>query len=107
MAMGKKWGAGSGVRRGRLGDAMEAAEVQLVEEVAKIARQPADYHLFRIMGTEAVKLASGMSTAQRSQFLVMLAERMPFIAHECRQGNNRLQHALDLIAAPTPAERAK
>lgn len=99
--------SGSGERQGSCGDAMEAAEAQLIEELAKIARQPADYHLFRIIGAEAVNLASGMSTAQRSQFLVMLAERMPLIAHECRRGNIRLQHALDLVAAPTPAERAR
>lgn len=94
--MRKSSGAGSGVRSGSVGDAMEAAEVAASESLAKNAREPADYALWQKVGLDAVKLARGMSALQRAQFVVMLEERMKLAAHECRSGNNRLQHALDL-----------
>lgn len=84
-----------GRRQGLLGEAMEKAEVEVVETLAKECRQPADYYLFKLIGLEAIRHARNMSTAQRSEYVAMAAERLALAARECRAGNNRLQHAID------------
>lgn len=56
-------------RSGQLGDAMEAAEVGLTEDAARVCRQPADYALWQMVGRQAVEATAGMTLEQRALFV--------------------------------------
>jgi hypothetical protein len=82
-----------------VGDAMERAEVEATERMARECREPADYALFGLMGREAVRAARGMTQDQRAVFVARLAEAITQVAESSKiQGRGRLQHHLDFAA---------
>lgn len=97
-ALQLKYGRGSmrDGREGSLGEAMERAEVEITEAMAKTCRQPGDYALWGLVGREAVKATKGMTTDQRSVFVALVAEAIEDARKRAREGGDgRLQQALE------------
>jgi hypothetical protein len=82
-------------REGSLGEAMEKAEVEVTESMAKTCRQPGDYALWGLVGREAVGATKGMTLDQRSVFVALVAEGIENARQRAREGGGRLQHALE------------
>lgn len=90
-------------RSGKLGDAMEAAEVRATEEMAKVCRTPADYALWTTVGREVVEVARRMTLEQRAVFASTM-ERAVEDARQVAMTNapGRLQAALGFGARVKP-----